>query len=89
MKILEAMKIIGGKKLGFMVSFEWKEGCIVRSDHFPDKRAGEKLLATEEEAWALAKMFAKKTKGKVVNIYVIDENFCPIKNYKDKMIENR
>ena len=89
MKMSEAMSIIGGRKLGYMVSFEERKGGMLHSEHFPDKHAGEELIETEEEAWSLAKLFAKNTKGKMVNIYVINQDFSPTKNYKDQMIENR
>jgi len=90
MKYYEALKIINeGMNLGYMVSFEWKRGGILASDHFPDKHAGEKLIETEEEAWELARKFASQTKGKVVNIYVVYGDFTPVKNYKDRYIENR
>jgi len=90
MKYDEALKIINEDiNSGYMVAFEWKKGCMLHSDYFPDKHAGEKLIETEEEAWALAKKFADKTKGKVVNVYVVYENFIPVKNYKDRYIKNR
>lgn len=90
MKFEEAMKIINKKESeGFMVSFEHKDGIILRSDHFPDKHAGEKLIETETEAWILANKFAEATKGKCINIYVVDSNFLPVKEYKLKEIVNR
>ena len=67
MKIAEAMDIINGVPKGYMVHFEWKEGNILRSDHFPDKHAGEKLINIEAEAWFLASKFASEMKGRVVN----------------------
>jgi hypothetical protein len=42
---------------------KWAENGILRSDHFPDKRSGEKLIETEAEAWVLAGMFARKTQS--------------------------
>lgn len=90
MKYHEALKVINeGLNQGFMVSFEWKDGCILGSDHFPDKHAGEKLIETEEEAWELARKFARKTKGKCVNIYVIKSDFTPVEGYKSQYMENR
>jgi hypothetical protein len=79
MKLQEALDIINKK--GFMVSFEKRDGSILRSDHFPDKHAGEKLISTEEEAWELANKFANATDETYVNIYVIDSTFSPVKNY--------
>lgn len=90
MKYEEAVGIINKEEVkGFMVSFERKNGNILTSDHFPDKHAGEELIATEEMAWNLACQFAQKTVGECVNIYVIDATFSPVKDYKGKKIPNR
>jgi len=90
MKYEEALKIINeGMSSGFMVSFEWKIGGILRSDYFPDKYVGEELIESEKEAWILAKRFANSTKGKCINIYVIDSNFTPVEGYKILRIVNR
>jgi hypothetical protein len=70
-----------------MVNFEHKSGVILTSDYFPEK--GEKLIKTEEEAWDLAKDFATKTRGKCVNIYVVDKRGVPVAGYKERFIENR
>jgi hypothetical protein len=74
---------------GFMVSFEWKKGSLLQSDHFPDKHGGESLIGDLETAWKLAEKFADATKGKCVNIYVIDESFSPASGYSERRIENR
>ncbi len=91
MKMSEAMEVIEGKweLAGYMVSFSHAGDGFLRSDHFPDKHAGEKLIPTEIEAWRLANSFAAATKGRCVNIYVVDSRFCPVNGYKDKLIENR
>ena len=90
MRMAEAMKIIQGEEEGgYMVSFEWKEGGMLRSDHFPDKHAGEPLIPTEQEAWMLATEFARKMRGKVVNLYVLRANFSPVDGYRTRYIENR
>ena len=90
MKWHDALKIINeGMNPGYMVSFEWKRGGMLYSNHFPDKHAGERLIETEEEAWVLARGFAEQTKGNAVNIYVTYGNFTPVKNYKDREIKNR
>jgi hypothetical protein len=47
------------------------------------------LIASEDEAWVLAYAFAQKTKGNCVNIYVIDDQFNPVPDYKSRMIENK
>lgn len=91
MKMRDALKMmaVGIKPKGYMVHFEWAEGGMLRSDHFPDKHAGEALIAGEEEAWVLAYAFAQKTTGKCVNIYVIQDDFTPVPNYAAQKITNR
>ena len=87
----EAMDIINKKpqKKGFMVSFEEVEGCCLKSGHFPDLHEGEPLIKTEKEAWELARKFASKTCGEMVNIYVVDQTFSPVDGYARQMIKNR
>ncbi len=90
MKMQEAMNIINNKPKGFMVSLEWvKSGGILASDHFPDKHGGETLIPTEWEAWELADRFARVTRGLAVNIYVVDDTFKPVEEYKKRKIINR
>ena len=91
MKYTEALKIINqDTNPGYMVSFEWTGGGMLRSDHFPDKHAGEQLIETEREAWEIARKFASKTFGRCVNIYVIrGDNFAPVKSYEIHKITNR
>ena len=89
MLMAEAQAIIDGVGLGYMVSFGWVEGSCLRLDFFPDKHAGEDLIPTEEEAWLLAERFAEKTKGRAVNIYVMDATFSPVAGYEDRSIKNR
>jgi len=88
MKMAEAMEIINNAP-GFMVHFNRIEGNCLTGDHFPDGRAGEDLIETEEEAWDLANKFAASTKGKCVDIYVIRPNYTPVKDYKSRGIDNR
>lgn len=89
MKMSEAQKIIDGEPPGFMVHFEQAGDGFLRSDYFPDKHAGEKLIETEGEAWQLAHAFAKKSIGTAVNIYVISSDFRPVPGYQNQIIENR
>lgn len=90
MKMEEAMMIMEGKPKGFMVAFERVEGSILASDHFPDVRAGEPPIETEEQAWQMAAQFAAKTRRRCVNVYVIRrEDFTPVQGYRERMIENR
>lgn len=86
MKMQKAMDLMNGKPDGFMVNFQWIQGCFVTDDYFPDKHAGEELIKSEHEAWELARYFAEATKGKTVNLYVTKRDFTPIEGYKDKMI---
>ena len=89
MKMKDAMDVINRPVFGYMVTFEWIENGRLRSDHFPDKHAGEPLIETLREAWDLCKTFAAKTKGSTCNLYVVDANFAPVNGYKDKEIKNR
>jgi hypothetical protein len=92
MKMQTAMAIIEKQdKGGFMVNFERRERGGWINDHFPDKYAGETLIQTEEEAWELAVQFAKATKDNldIKEIYVINENFYPVKGYADKILKPR
>ncbi len=89
MKMAEAEAIMRNEPNGFMVSFDWKDGGILRSDHFPDKHGGEPLIPTEKEAWLMAAEFARAMRGKVVNIYVTKSDFVPVDDYRKKYIENR
>ena len=88
MKFQEALDIINVKEKGYMVSFDVIDGVVLKSDYFPDKHANELLIPTEEEAWDLAERFAKATGSEVVNIYVIDQNFSPVKGYTDKKLKS-
>jgi hypothetical protein len=85
----EARDIINGVPKGFMVAFYHKDGGILRGDHFPDKHGGEPLIPTEEEAWELARLFAERTVGKCVEIYVTDHAFVPVPGYEARKIVNR
>ena len=84
MKLHDAIKLIESSEQqpkGFMVSCERLDPPFLRSDHFPDKAAGEPLFSTEEIAWDLAKRFAAATEGTYYNIYVVDHHFFPVKGY--------
>lgn len=72
-----------------MVSFDYVENGMLITGSFPDKHAGENLIETEKEAWELAHKFAAKTRGKYINICVIDSLFKPVDGYKEKEIVNR
>ena len=66
----------------FLLKKEW----VVFSHHFPDKHGGEPLIKTEEEAWRLANRFASATGNDIVNIYVVDSQWSPVKDYNLKRI---
>jgi hypothetical protein len=91
MKMSEAIEIMNnspkGKLDGYMVSFEKREGGVLRSDYFPDKHAGEELIKTEEEAWRLARLFASSTDDSIVNIYVVGSDFIPVAGYSEKKLK--
>ena len=89
MKMLDAWKIItlGIQPKGYRVHFEEKDGNILPTDYFPDR--GEPLIDSEERAWEFAKLFAKKTVGKCVNVYVVDDTWKPVKSAKSREISNR
>ena len=91
MKMSEAEDIISGKaaRSGYCVSFEVREGGMLRSDHFPDVREGEPGIATIQEAWTLASRFANaKHKREVVNVYVINAtDFTPVADYQHRMLK--
>ena len=89
MKFKEAMEIIEEKETnGYMVAFEEVMGRFLESNYFPGHN--EDPIETEELAWTLARKFAEKTRGKYVNIYVINRNdYTPVSGYQEKMINNR
>jgi len=90
MKLKDAIKIILSEShtTGYMISFEQKDGSVLRSDHFPDKNAGEELIEDLDTAWKLAELFAEKTRGKTVNVYVIDDKFRPVAGYEKRKMNH-
>jgi hypothetical protein len=89
-KLSEAEAIINKREPGgFLVSFEHVQSGMLRSDHFPDVRAGEPAFRSEDAAWSIAKIFAANTRGRCVNIYVARSDFTPVEDYREKMIVNR
>lgn len=87
MKMEDALKIICEREepQGFMVVFERRNRGILTSDLFPDKHAKEPLIRTEKEAWELARKFAENKT--CVNIYVVKEDFRPVKGYEKKILK--
>jgi hypothetical protein len=90
MKMSEAKEIIDGKhlRLGYCVHFEVRERGMLRSDYFPDVRAGELGLETEEEAWRMAADFARAPqKHEVVNVFVVRaRDFAPVDGYAERTL---
>ena len=91
MRMTDALELMKPKPVptGYMVSFEWIQGGCLLGDYFPDRHAGELLIQTEEEAWALAHKFASVTRGQCCNIYVIGADFAPVAGYAAREIVNR
>jgi len=90
MRLDEAKKAIyeGVKPRGYRVAFERVEGRILAGDHFPER--DEPPFKHEAEAWEWAEKFAKATKGRNVNLYVVDaETWVPVPDYVSRKIDNR
>lgn len=76
------------QRAGYLVSAERVESGMLRGVYFPDK--DEVPIASEEEAWRLAREFAAATHGEYVNIYVIHaKDFTPVMGYESRKISNR
>jgi len=93
MKFIEAVAIMREtplRKKGFAVHFEHAKDGFLTGDFFPDVRAGEEPIPSEEAAWELAAQFAAKTVGRCVNLYVINaHDYTPVPDYGRRKIENR
>jgi hypothetical protein len=87
MKLQDAMDLIHNRPQGFRVAFEWCGDEFLRSDYFPDRE--ESLISTEAEAWELADRFARVTRGRTCNLYVVDYRYMPVTDYKLRKIANR
>jgi hypothetical protein len=87
MRLAEALTVIKGPVLGYRVHFEHAGDGLLRSDYFPER--DEPMIEDEEEAWELARKFAARTRGRCVNLYVVDQSWCPVPGYRYRKIENR
>lgn len=67
-----------------MVAFETRERSSLISGYFPDKHANEPLIQDLEDAWRIAALFAKVDPLTYVNIYVIGDDFVPVKGYSKR-----
>lgn len=87
MRLREATKIIENKK-GYRVHFDepaWFGFC---NDYFPN--FDEEPFDDESIAWLMAEKFAEKTLARgFKNIYVVDENYKPVKNYQNKILNKK
>ncbi len=87
MKTKDAMRMIEDHERGFMVHFEVDTGNILRTDYFPDKSEGEELINDVEEAWTLAKRFAKAGENhNIVNVYVVNQDARPVTDYEKRKL---
>lgn len=87
MLLRDAFLIIGEQKpRGYRVKFHHLacEGGIKTEDFFPEEK--EQMIATEEQAWELARQFAAKTVGKCVDVHVVTNTWMPVKGL---IINNR
>lgn len=90
MKMQAALKMIedAGSPKGFAVTFEVREGSMLRADSFPDTRNGETPIPDETTAWDFVDRFHRAIdKDIYVNIYVINtKDRTPVPDYKSKML---
>jgi len=87
MKMQEALRIINKNSVGYMIHFAKIDGHTSVSDYFPDKTYDEKLFPNEEEAWWWAAIFANSTPAEeYVNIFVVDDKYCPVEGFEEKRI---
>lgn len=88
MKLSEIIAIKHNIPSGFRVHFEHYGDGFLRSDYYPER--DEPSIPFEEEAWKVAEILAKILKGKACNFYVCNaKDWSPVKNYKEREIENR
>lgn len=74
------------KPKGFRVRFHWVLGTLVRGgDYFPEG-ADEPLIQDIDTAWVLAERFARASKGKTVDVYVVDAEGTPVADYRTRVL---
>ncbi|MEE8289754.1 MAG: hypothetical protein V3R25_10120 [Nitrosomonadaceae bacterium] len=84
MKLSEAMAIIEAKT-EYLVHFEHIDSGMLRGDYFPDVMGGEAAFKTEDGAIAVGEDFARATKGKTCNFYIVRaDNFRPTGSWNIK-----
>ena len=72
---------------GYMISFEKLYGGFLGSNHFPDKHAGEALIANREQAEEIARRFAHVTGDLTCNVYIINHKFSPM--FENRIVHKR
>jgi hypothetical protein len=89
MRMHEALNIILGvnEPVGYYVRFERADKGMLYTEYFPEKY--EDPIRSEEEAWALAARFAAATRGRCINIFVVDTKWYPVPGYRERTITNR
>ena len=81
MLLAEAKKIM--ETPGYLVSFDWNDGHCLTTDHFPDPHKGEEGFQTVALADAMARKFARHTRGRAVNICVVRaSDFTPVGTFR-------
>jgi hypothetical protein len=91
MKMADAMAAIecGDSYGGFLVSFHWRDGPLLRGDHFPDISAGEKPIESQARAWMLAAAFSTAMGDLIADVYVIHATtFKPVHGYETKVMRS-
>jgi len=91
MKLLQSLKIMGGKSpTGYRVGYEHTDGRIRTTSAFPDftgPNGGEPAFETLEQAWDMAYKFAATApndeRNRYCNITVVDGRF---NNVSDVML---
>lgn len=92
MKLQAALSIINQTSKShkrYLVSFEWVENNILKSDYFPDILNGEEAFDTEADAWSIAYKFTSAMGDKIANVYVTTDRFIPVDTYRERMLNKR
>jgi hypothetical protein len=81
MKLSDVKTAIEAKH-GYLVHFEKIEGSTLAADYFPEASSGEEPFETVEDAVAMGAEYAKATKGKTCNFYLVrSDNFKPVNGW--------
>ena len=67
----------------FRVSFERRANGMLYSEYMPER--DETLVKGLDKAWQLAADIAQYAPNNIVNIYVIDSQWRPVVDYRNKM----